>query len=137
MQFHPTGLAYTGILLLEVARTEGGILRDVDDKPSMRRYTPEYKDLAARDVVPRSITVEAGAGCDVTDPKDPGGPEGCVWPGTVGTDSEHMKEMPLQVVETIRQYASLDPAEDLVSIKPTAYYTMGDISITTDGEVYH
>ena len=47
-----------------------------------------------------------------------------------------MKEVLPQVVETIEQYANLDPAKDLVPIKPTAHYTMGGIPITTNGEVY-
>ena len=53
-----------------------------------------------------------------------------------GIDPERMKEVLPQVVETIEQYANLDPAKDLVPIKPTAHYTMGGIPITTDGEVY-
>ena len=53
-----------------------------------------------------------------------------------GIDPERMKEVLPQVIETIEQYANLDPAKDLVPIKPTAHYTMGGIPITTDGEVY-
>ena len=116
VQFHPTGLAHTGILLSEAARAEGGILRNADGEPFMERYAPEHKDLAARDVVSRSIMAEIDAGR--------------------GIDPERMKEVLPQVVETIEQYANLDPAKDLVPIKPTAHYTMGGIPITTNGEVY-
>ena len=60
-RFHPTGLAHTGILLSEAARAEGGILRNADGEPFMERYAPEHKDLAARDVVSRSIMAEIDA----------------------------------------------------------------------------
>ena len=135
VQFHPTGLAHTGILLSEAARAEGGILRNADGEPFMERYAPEHKDLAARDVVSRSIMAEIDAGRGVADPKDPDGPKDCVWLDMTGIDPERMKEV-LPVVETIEQYANLDPAKDLVPIKPTAHYTMGGIPITTNGEVY-
>ena len=102
----------------------------------MERYAPEHKDLAARDVVSRSIMAEIDAGRGVADPKDPDGPKDCVWLDMTGIDPERMKEVLPQVVETIEQYANLDPAKDLVPIKPTAHYTMGGIPITTDGEVY-
>lgn len=53
-----------------------------------------------------------------------------------GIDATRMHEVLPQVVETIRDYAGLDPATDLVPVKPTAHYTMGGIPITVDGEVY-
>ena len=55
VQFHPMGLAHTGILLSEAARAEGGVLRNADGEAFMERYAPEHRDLAARDVVSRSI----------------------------------------------------------------------------------
>ena len=136
VQFHPTGLAHTGILLSEAARAEGGMLRNSDGEAFMEHYAPGHADLAARDVVSRSIMAEIDAGRGVADPKDPDGPKDCVWLDMTGIDPERMKEVLPQVVETIEQYANLDPAKDLVPIKPTAHYTMGGIPITTDGEVY-
>ena len=53
-----------------------------------------------------------------------------------GIDPDHMNAVLPQVVETIKAYANLDPAKDMVPVKPTAHYTMGGIPITTDGEVY-
>ena len=110
VQFHPTGLAHTGI--------------------------PGHADLAARDVVSRSITAEIDAGRGVADPKDPDGPKDCVWLDMTGIDADHMHEVLPQVVETIEKYADLDPTKDYVPVKPTAHYTMGGIPITTNGEVY-
>lgn len=136
VQFHPTGLAHTGILLSEASRGEGGILRNADGEAFMARYAPEHKDLAARDVVSRSIMAEVDAGRGVADPKEPNGPKDCVWLDMTGIDKAHMLEVLPQVVETIRDYAGLDPSKDWVPVKPTAHYTMGGIPITTDGEVY-
>lgn len=136
VQFHPTGLAHTGILLSEAARAEGGILRNADGEAFMERYAPEHRDLAARDVVSRSIMAEIDAGRGVADPKDPAGPKDCVWLDMTGIETQHMRETLPQVVETIEQYANLDPAKDWVPIKPTAHYTMGGIPVTTEGEVY-
>ena len=136
VQFHPTGLAHTGILLSEAARAEGGVLRNANGEAFMERYAPQHRDLAARDVVSRSIMAEIDAGRGVADPKDPNGPKDCVWLDMTGIDTDHMQAVLPQVVETIRMYANIDPAVDYVPVKPTAHYTMGGIPITTDGEVY-
>lgn len=136
VQFHPTGLAHTGILLSEAARAEGGVLRNADGEAFMERYAPGHADLAARDVVSRSIMAEIDAGRGVADPKDPEGPKDCVWLDMTGIDSDHMHEVLPQVVETIEKYAGLDPTRDYVPVKPTAHYTMGGIPVSTDGEVY-
>ncbi len=136
VQFHPTGLAHTGILISEAARAEGGVLRNSDGEAFMQRYAPGHADLAARDVVSRSIMAEIDAGRGVADPKDPQGPRDCVWLDMTGIDPEHMHAVLPQVVETIEDYAGIDPTKDYVPVKPTAHYTMGGIPITTDGEVY-
>ena len=136
VQFHPTGLAHTGILLSEASRAEGGVLRNADGEAFMERYAPGHGDLAARDVVSRSIMAEIDAGRGVADPKDPNGPKDCVWLDMTGIDPEHMEQALPQVTETIRKYANIDPTHDFVPVKPTAHYTMGGIPITTDGEVY-
>ena len=136
VQFHPTGLAHTGILLSEASRAEGGVLRNADGEAFMEKYAPGHADLAARDVVSRSIMAEIDAGRGIADPKDPEGPKDCVWLDLTGIDPEHMEQTLPQVVETIRQYANIDPTRDYVPVKPTAHYTMGGIPVTTNGEVY-
>ncbi|NLW58251.1 MAG: FAD-binding protein [Bifidobacterium pseudolongum subsp. globosum] len=136
MQFHPTGLAHTGILLSEASRAEGGVLRNADGEAFMARYAPERKDLAARDVVSRAMRAEIEAGRGVADPKDPLGPKDCLWLDLTGLDAQHMRAVLPQVVQTVEDYAGLDPSRDYIPVKPTAHYTMGGIPTTLNGQVY-
>lgn len=136
MQFHPTGLAHTGILLSEASRAEGGVLRNADGEAFMARYAPEHKDLAARDVVSRAMRAEIEAGRGVADPKDPQGPKDCLWLDLTGLDARHMRAVLPQVVQTVEDYAGLDPSREYVPVKPTAHYTMGGIPTTLNGQVY-
>ncbi|PXY83573.1 succinate dehydrogenase [Bifidobacterium asteroides] len=136
IQFHPTGLGHTGILLSEASRAEGGVLRNSQGRAFMQDYAPEHGDLAARDVVSRSIVAEIDAGRGVADPSDPDGPHDCVWLDMTGIDTQRMNTLLPQVTETIHRYAHLDPTVDMVPVKPTAHYTMGGIPITDRGRVY-
>ena len=136
MQFHPTGLAHTGILLSEASRAEGGVLRNADGEAFMARYAPEHKDLAARDVVSRAMRAEIEAGRGVADPKDPLGPKDCLWLDLTGLDAQHMRAVLPQVVQTVEDYAGLDPSRDYIPVKPTAHYMMGGIPTTLNGQVY-
>lgn len=136
IQFHPTGLAHTGILLSEAARAEGGVLRNADGERFMLRYAPEHNDLAARDVISRAIRAEVLAGRGVADPRQSDGPKDCVWLDLRSINPTRMEATLPQVCETIRDVAGLDPTSDLIPVKPTAHYTMGGIPIDTDGRVY-
>ena len=136
IQFHPTGLGHTGILLSEASRAEGGVLRNSQGRAFMQDYAPGHGDLAARDVVSRSIMAEIDAGRGVADPSDPDGPHDCVWLDMTGIDAQRMTALLPQVTETIHRYAHLDPTVDMVPVKPTAHYTMGGIPITDRGRVY-
>lgn len=136
MQFHPTGLAHTGILLSEASRAEGGVLRNADGEAFMARYAPEHKDLAARDVVSRAMRAEIEAGRGVADPKDPQGAKDCLWLDLTGLDTQHMRAVLPQVVQTVEDYAGLDPSREYIPVKPTAHYTMGGIPTTLNGQVY-
>lgn len=102
----------------------------------MSRYAPKQGDLAARDIVSRSIRSEVDAGRGVPDPKDPQGPRDCVWLDMTAIDAQRMRTALPQVLDTIRRYARLDPTRDWIPVKPTAHYTMGGIPITTEGRVY-
>ena len=136
IQFHPTGLAHTGILLSEAARGEGGVLRNSSGEAFMEGYAPEHKDLAARDVVTRAIMSEIDAGRGVRDPQDPDGPADCVWLDLRSIDRSDMEKSLPEVLQTIERYAGLNPSVDLVPVKPTAHYTMGGIPIDEWGQVY-
>jgi succinate dehydrogenase / fumarate reductase flavoprotein subunit len=136
IQFHPTGLAHTGILLSEAARAEGGVLRNANGEAFMEHYAPEHRDLAARDVVSRAIKAEVLAGRGVPDPRQANGPKDCVWLDLRSIDPDHMRSALPQVCETITDVAGLDPTTDLIPVKPTAHYTMGGIPIDTAGRVY-
>ncbi|BDR54420.1 succinate dehydrogenase flavoprotein subunit [Bombiscardovia apis] len=136
IQFHPTGLGHTGFLLSEAARGEGGILRNSKGHAFMADYAPEHRDLAARDVVSRAIMSQVDQGLGIVDPAEPEGRADCVWLDLTSISPKTMAAKLPQVDETIRMYAGLDPAVDLIPVKPTAHYMMGGIPTTTDGQVY-
>lgn len=128
-QFHPTGIAGKGMLISEASRGEGGYLVNKDGERFMERYAPHAKDLASRDVVSRSITIEIkeGRGC---------GPNG----DYIHLKLDHLgpevldKRLPA-ITESIRTFLGVDPAKDLVPIYPTAHYTMGGIPTNKFGQV--
>lgn len=136
VQFHPTGLAHTGILLSEAARAEGGILRNALGEAFMQCYDNKLGDLAPRDVVARAIMQEIREGRGVHDPMDDQQRNDCVWLDMTGIESTHMQQALPQVVDTITQYAHCDPTHQYVPIRPTAHYTMGGIPVTLEGNVY-
>lgn len=126
IQFHPTGLAHTGILLSEAARGEGGVLRNCKNEAFMKNYDDTHADLAPRDVVSRSIVSEIDALRGVEDTTSNIDRKDCVWLDMTRIEKQHMLEALPQVVETIEKYAHLDPSKDLIPIRPTAHYTMGE-----------
>lgn len=136
IQFHPTGLAHTGILLSEAARGEGGVLRNCKNEAFMKNYDDTHADLAPRDVVSRSIVSEIDALRGVEDTTSNIDRKDCVWLDMTHIEKQHMLSVLPQVVETIEKYAHLDPSKDLIPIRPTAHYTMGGIPISLNGQVY-
>lgn len=136
IQFHPTGLAHTGILLSEAARGEGGVLRNCKNEAFMKNYDDTHADLAPRDVVSRSIVSEIDALRGVEDTTSSIDRKDCVWLDMTRIEKQHMLSALPQVVETIEKYAHLNPSKDLIPIRPTAHYTMGGIPISLNGQVY-
>ena len=136
IQFHPTGLSHTGILISEAARSEGGILRNSKNEAFMKNYDSIHSDLAPRDVVSRAIISEIDAGRGVEDTHSDNLSKDCVWLDMTNIQKDHMKEVLPQVLETIEKYGNYDPSHDFIPIKPTAHYTMGGIPISLNGEVY-
>ena len=125
VQFHPTTLAGTSILISEAARGEGGILLNNMGERFMARYAPQSLDLAPRDVVARAIEQEILAGR---------GFEG----GCVHLDIRHLgKERILERLPGIRRiaidFAGVDPLTEPIPIQPGQHYSMGGIDVTLNG----
>lgn len=121
VQFHPTGIYGSGCLMTEGCRGEGGILRNCNGERFMERYAPTAKDLASRDVVSRSMTVEILEGRGV------------------GEDGDHihlhLHHLPTEtllerlpgIVETAHIFAGVDATKEPVPVIPTVHYNMGGI----------
>lgn len=124
IQFHPTGLSSTGILMSEAVRGEGGYLRNKDGERFMKRYAPEKMELATRDVVAKAIEEEIKAGR--------GFGEGIS--AYVQVDVTHLdKAAIMEKLHGIRDLAiafeGVDPLEEPIPIRPTCHYTMGGIDV--------
>lgn len=129
VQFHPTGIYGAGCLMTEGCRGEGGILRNKDGERFMERYAPTAKDLASRDVVSRSMTLEIreGRGC---------GPDG-EWIHL------HLDHLPPDVLherlpgisETAAIFAGVDVTKEPIPCCPTVHYNMGGIPTNRFGQV--
>jgi len=127
-QFHPTGIAGAGTLVTEGCRGEGGYLINKDGERFMERYAPNAKDLAGRDVVARSMTLEIleGRGC---------GPNG----DHVFLKLDHLGEEVLEsrlpgICELSRTFAHADPVKEPIPVVPTCHYMMGGIPTNVDGQ---
>ena len=127
-QFHPTGIAGAGVLVTEGCRGEGGYLINKDGERFMERYAPNAKDLAGRDVVARSMTLEIleGRGC---------GPNG----DHVFLKLDHLGEEVLEsrlpgICELSRTFAHADPVKEPIPVVPTCHYMMGGIPTNIHGQ---
>jgi succinate dehydrogenase / fumarate reductase flavoprotein subunit len=128
-QFHPTGVAGTGVLITEGVRGEGGYLVNRTGERFMERYDPNLKDLATRDVVARAITTEIkeGRGC---------GPDG----DHVLLKLDHLGPAVIMhrlpgIREIAIKFASVDPIRGPIPVVPTVHYQMGGIPTNYRGQV--
>ena len=127
-QFHPTGIAGAGVLVTEGCRGEGGYLVNKDGERFMERYAPNAKDLASRDVVARSMTLEILEG------------RGCGENGDhVFLKLDHLGEEVLEsrlpgICELSRTFAHADPVKEPVPVVPTCHYMMGGIPTNVNGQ---
>jgi len=128
VQFHPTGIYGAGCLITEGARGEGGILRNSDGERFMERYAPNVKDLASRDVVSRSITVEIrnGKGC--------GKYKDHVMLDLTHIPEDILKERLPGIKETAKIFAGVDITKEPIPILPTVHYNMGGVPTNYLGE---
>lgn len=128
-QFHPTGIAGSGVLVTEGCRGEGGYLINCDGERFMERYAPNAKDLASRDVVARSMAMEIREGRGCGSRKD-----------HVYLKLDHLGE---DVIKTflpgIRElsitFANSDPIKTPIPVVPTCHYMMGGIPTNKFGQV--
>ncbi len=129
VQFHPTGIYGAGCLITEGVRGEGGYLTNANGERFMERYAPNAKDLASRDVVSRSMTIEIREGRGVGRHKD-----------HIHLHLEHLgpeviREQLPGIAETSRIFAGVDVTREPIPVLPTAHYNMGGIPTNVNGEV--
>jgi succinate dehydrogenase / fumarate reductase flavoprotein subunit len=129
VQFHPTGIYGSGCLITEGSRGEGGYLTNSDGERFMERYAPNAKDLASRDVVSRSMTIEIREGRGVGKDKD----HIHLHLEHLGPDVIHAR-LP-GIAETARIFAGVDVNKDPIPVLPTVHYNMGGIPCNVHGEV--
>ena len=125
IQYHPTTLARTGILLSEAARGEGAYLLNSEGDRFMKKYAPDYMELASRDVVSRSEQTEINEGRGVD--------------GNVLLDLRHLGKEFIEtrlgyLQEVSVEFLGIDMAEQPVPIRPGMHYIMGGIKTDVDGE---
>jgi succinate dehydrogenase / fumarate reductase flavoprotein subunit len=129
VQFHPTGIYGAGMLITEGVRGEGGYLTNSDGERFMERYAPNAKDLASRDVVSRSMTIEIREGRGVGPDKDH------IHLHLEHLGTEVIEERLPGIAETTRIFAGVDVTKAPIPVLPTVHYNMGGIPANYNGEV--
>jgi len=129
VQFHPTGIYGAGCLITEGSRGEGGYLVNSEGERFMERYAPSAKDLASRDVVSRSMTMEIRAGRGVGEHKDH------VYLHLNHLPPEVLHERLPGISETAKIFAGVDVTKEPIPVLPTVHYNMGGVPTNYHTEV--
>ncbi len=124
VQFHPTTLKESGILMTEGCRGEGGYLINAAGERFMSKYAPNMMELASRDVVSRAeqTEIEEGRGSD-----------GCIQLDLRHLGDAKIRERLPQIRELAIDVAGVDPAETPIPVRPGMHYSMGGVKTDADG----
>lgn len=125
VQFHPTALYPSDILISEAARGEGGVLKNNRGERFMARYAPKKLDLAPRDVASRAILTEVKEG--------KGLPGGFVYLDLTHLGERYIKERLALAVEAAREFSGVDAVSEPIPVRPAQHYYMGGIDVDITG----
>ena len=132
VQFHPTALSPSGILITEGSRGDGGYLLDKNLHRFMVDAEPDKQELASRDVVSRHMAqcMRDGNGIET-----PYGPH--LWLDVRHLGEKHLTTKLREVFDICRDFAGINPANDLIPVRPTQHYSMGGVRVNKDGQAYN
>ena len=130
IQFHPSGLIPSGILITEAVRGEGGILLNKDGDRFMKKYAPNKLELASRDVVSRGMMTEIEEGRGF---KDEASGLDYLHLDLSPIGAEKIKERLSQIREIAIKFRGIDPVEKPLPVRPVCHYVMGGIDTNIDG----
>src|SRR5215470_17569323 len=128
VQFHPTGLPFTGILITEAVRGEGGYLINKDGERFLKRYVPNKMELGPRDIISRAEMSEINAGRGFEGP----------YGSYVNLDLTHLGEITIEdklpfVKELAEKYVGIDPVHEPIPVRPGQHYIMGGVHTDMHG----
>jgi len=130
VQFHPTGILPSGILITEGARGEGGYLINKDGDRFMKKYAPNKLELASRDVVSRGMITEIQEGRGFTDEATN---MNHLLLDLRHIGDEKIKERLAGIREITMKFSGLDPIDEPIPVRPVCHYMMGGIHTNIDG----